>query len=163
MTALRTTMLVAVAALTIAACGQSSTPTALEADSDIMTATESFRDFGSWSAHVNALVTDQLSAEIASQYGIARSSSRAMLNVAVVRNEAVDGATGMRADVTVSATNLSGQLRNLTMREIAEESAIYYIGETAITNAETLIFTINITPEGEGTQTLRYMQQFFID
>ena len=60
-------------------------------------------------------------------------------------------------------TRISGQLRNLPMQEITEETAIYYIGETAITNGETLIFTINITPEGEGTQTLRYMQQFFAD
>lgn len=161
MTGLRITTIVA--ALTLAACDQSPVPTALEDNADIMTATESFRNFGSWSAHVNALVTAQLSPEIASQYGIARSSSRAMLNVSVISNERQNGATGMRAEVTVSAANLSGQLRNLTMRPIEEETAIYYIGETAITNGETLIFTINITPEGEGTQTLRYMQQFFVD
>ena len=81
-----------------------------------------------------------------------------MLNVSVVRN-----AAGMRADISVSATNLSGQLRNLSMREITEESAIYYIGETAVSDGETLIFTISVTPEGEASQTLRYMQQFFVD
>ncbi|MGD2166470.1 MAG: DUF4426 domain-containing protein [Gammaproteobacteria bacterium] len=161
MTGLRTTVIVAT--LTLAACGQSPAPGAPEDDSGIMTATESFRDFGTWSAHVNALVTDKLSAEVASQYGIARSTSRAMLNVSVVRNDPENGMTGMRADISVSATNLSGQLRTLTMREIVEESAIYYIGETAITNGETLIFTINITPEGESAQTLRFMQQFFAD
>ena len=158
MTGLRMTAILA--AITLAACDESSVTTPLEDTSDVMTATESSRDFGNWSAYVNALVTDQLSAEIASEYRITRSSSRAMLNVSVVSN--ASGA-GLPAEVTASATNLSGQLRNLTMQEITEETAIYYIGETAITNGETLIFTINITPEGEGTQTLRYMQQFFAD
>jgi hypothetical protein len=148
------------AALALAACGESSVTTPLEDTSDVMTATESSRDFGNWSAYVNAMVTDQLSAEIASNYGITRSSSRAMLNVSVVSNES---GAGLPAEVTASATNLSGQLRNLMMRPIEEDTAIYYIGETAITNGETLIFTINITPEGEGTQSLRYMQQFFVD
>lgn len=161
MTGLRSMMLVA--AMTLAACSETPAPAALDDNSDVMTATESFRDFGSWSAHINAIVTDKLSAQIASEYGIARSRNRAMLNVSIVRNEPVGGATGMRAQVTVSATNLSGQIRSLTMREIEEETAIYYIGETPITNAETLIFTISITPEGEGTQTVRYMQQFFVD
>ena len=148
-----------VAAISLTACGQSQAPGASNIeDSDVMTATEPFREFGDWSVHVSAMVTDQLSAEVATQYGIARSSSRAMLNVSVVRN-----AAGMRADISVSATNLSGQLRNLSMREITEESAIYYIGETAVSDGETLIFTISVTPEGEASQTLRYMQQFFVD
>ena len=162
MTPLRTAALAA--ALALAACSEPPAPDGPLADeSDIMTAAESFRDFGSWTVHINAMLTNQLTAEIASQYGIARSNNRAMLNVSVVRNQPIDGSTGMRADVAVTATNLSGQLRNLTMREIAEESAIYYIGETAVTNAETLIFSISITPEGESMQTVRFMQQFFVD
>lgn len=162
MAGLRTTAIIA--AFSLAACSQSQAPDmALDDAGDIMTAAEPYRSFGTWSVHVNAMVTEKLSAEIASQYGIARSNSRAMLNVSVVRNTPVDGSTGMRATIEVSARNLSGQVRNLTMREVVEESAIYYIGETAISNAETLIFTINIAPEGETAQSLRYMQQFFID
>lgn len=156
-------MTVIVAVLSLAACDQTSGPSEIVDTSDIMTATESFRDFGNWTVHVNALVTDQLSAEIANQYGITRSSNRAMLNVSAVRNNPTNGQIGMVADVAVSAANLSGQIRGITMREIAEGDAVYYIGETAITNAETLTFTIDITPEGESPQTLRYMQQFFID
>ena len=162
MAGLRTTAMIA--ALSLTACSQSQGPNSpLDEDGDIMTAAEPYRDFGTWSVHVNAMVTDKLSADIASQYGITRSNSRAMLNVSVVRNAPTDGSTGMRADIDVSATNLSGQVRNLTMREIAEESAIYYIGETAVSDAETLIFTITITPDGETAQMLRYMHQFFTD
>ncbi|HMB72057.1 MAG TPA: DUF4426 domain-containing protein [Gammaproteobacteria bacterium] len=162
MAGLRTTAIITAFSLT--ACGQSQAPNApLEEDGTMMTAAEPYRDFGAWSVHINAQVTNKLSAEIAAQYGIARSNTRAMLNVSVVRDEPVDGSTGMRAAIDVSARNLSGQVRNLTMREIAEGSAIYYIGETAVSNAETLVFTISVTPEGESTQTLRYMQQFFID
>lgn len=149
-----------IAAGLLAGCDQSSVPTALEDNSGILSATESFRDFGDWTVHVNALVTDQLSAEVASQYDITRSSSRAMLNVSAISNAS---GNGLNAEVAVTASNLSAQLRNLTMREITEGEAVYYIGETPITNAETLIFTINITPEGMGPQSLRYMQQFYID
>jgi len=161
MAGLRTTAILAV--LSLVACSQSQAPDLLDDGGEVMTAADPYRDFGPWSVHVSAMVTDKLSAEIASQYGIARSNSRAMLNVSLVRNTPAERSTGMRAEVSVSATNLSGQVRNLTMREIVEESAIYYIGETAITNAETLIFTIDIRPEGESAQTLRYMQQFFTD
>jgi len=149
-----------IAAGLLAGCDQSSVPSALEDGSGILSATESFRDFGDWTVHVNALVTDQLSAEVASQYDITRSSGRAMLNVSAISNAS---GNGLKAEVSVSASNLSAQLRNLTMREIAEGEAVYYIGETPITNAETLIFTINITPEGMGPQSLRYMQQFYVD
>ena len=162
MTGLRTTALIA--AISLAACSQSQAPSSsVDADGEMMTAAEGYRDFGTWSVHVNALVTDKLSAEVASRYDIVRSNNRAMLNVSVVRSSPELGTTGVRADIDVSARNLSGQVRSVTMREIAEETAVYYIGETAITNSETLIFTIDIAPEGETPQTVRYMHQFFTD
>lgn len=149
-------------AITLAACGEAPPSGGVAESDDVMTATDSSRDIGDYTIHVNAIATDQLTAEVASSYGIARSQNRALLNVNVLRRGG-GGVTPARATVSASATNLSGQLRNLTMRELDEGGSIYYIGETAITNAETLVFTIRVTPEG-GTQThtLRYMKQFFI-
>lgn len=149
----------------LAACNNSATTDVVStADPEILTATESSRDIGDYTIHFNAITTDQLTAEVAANYGIARSRNRALLNVSVVQNTPSNDVTSVRAEVTATATNLSAQLRNLSIREIADNDAVYYIAETAITNAETLVFTINVTPEGsDETETIRYMQQFFID
>lgn len=151
-------------AMTLAACSDAPQPSGPADDVDVLTATDSSRDIGDYTVHVNAIATDELSPEVASAYGIARSQNRAMLNINVLHRQAGGGVTPARATVTASATNLTGQLRNLTIREINEGEGIYYIGETVITNAETLVFTIQVTPEGSTqSHTIRYMKQFFID
>ena len=70
----------------------------------------------------------------------------------------------MTADVTVKTVNLTGQLKNVTMRKIEEQEAIYYIGETPVANQETLIFDITVRPEGvEEASDLRFKRQFYTD
>jgi hypothetical protein len=50
------------------------------------------------------------------------------------------------------------------MRQIDEQDAIYYIGEVAVANRETLIFDISIAPEGVATPSeVRFKRQFFTD
>ena len=69
---------------------------------------------------------------------------------------------GHAADVTVSASNLTGQLKSVDTREIREAQAIYYIGEVGVANRETLIFDISVKPEGETAPfTVRFRQQFY--
>jgi len=143
--------------VTIAGCQQ--TP-----DSAALPVTETSRDFGDYVVHFNALTTDQLTAEIAQRHGIVRSNNRAMLNVSILRKE--DGSIGVpvAADMSVSASNLTGQLKNVTVREIREEEAIYYLAECAVANAETLIFEIDATPETEDNPlSVRYRKQFFLN
>jgi len=68
------------------------------------------------------------------------------------------------ANVTVKTVNLTGQLKNITMRQIDEQDAIYYIGEVAVANRETLIFDISVTPEGvDLAAEVRFKRQFFTD
>jgi hypothetical protein len=126
--------------------------------------TENSRDFGDYVIHFNAIATDQLTPEIARRYGIVRSRSRAMLNVSIIKKE--DGSLGapVPGSVAAGAVNLTGQQKNLTLREIREENAVYYIGEIGIANEETLIFTIDVTPINEASRfSVRYMKQFFVD
>ena len=108
--------------------------------------TETSKDFGDYVVHFNALSTEQLSPDVARQYDIVRSGNRALLNVSIIKK--VPGALGtsVSGSVSASAVNLTGQLKNITIREIREEQAIYYIGEAMISNEETLIFTIDATP-----------------
>ena len=118
-------------------------------------------DIGAHVVHFSAQSTDQLPPEIARAYNILRSKNRAMLNVSVLRK--ADNAP-VEADVTVKTVNLTGQLKNVTMRQITEQDAIYYIGETPVANRETLIFDINVRPEGEDRATdVRFKRQFYTD
>lgn len=126
--------------------------------------TETSKDFGDYVVHFSALTTDQLTAEIAQRYGIVRSKNRAMLNVNILKKEEGTIGTPVAGEVSVFANNLTGQLKNITVREIREGEAIYYIGECSITNRETLIFTIDVTPINEASSfSVRYMKQFFED
>ena len=114
-------------------------------------ADETFRDFGTYEVHYNAVRTDSLPAEVARSYGIQRSKNRVMLNVTVLRKEADHAPRKpVDADVKVDAYNLNGQLKNVEVRRISEGEAIYYIGEVSIAGAEILVFDISVTPAGEA-------------
>ena len=118
-------------------------------------------NIGDHVVHFSAQSTDQLPPEVARAYNIVRSKNRAMLNVSVLR--AADNKP-VTADVTVKTVNLTGQLKNITMRQIEEQEAIYYIGEVAVANRETLNFDISITPDGTDTASVvRFQRQFFTD
>lgn len=118
-------------------------------------------DIGEHNVHFSAQSTDQLPPEVARAYNIVRSKNRAMLNVSVLRE---DDATPVKAEVTVKTVNLTGQLKNVTMREITEQDAIYYIGEVPVANRETLIFDITVQPEGsDSASDVRFKRQFFTD
>lgn len=118
-------------------------------------------DIGDYVVHFNALSTDQLPPEVARAYNILRSKNRAMLNVSVIRKS--DKAP-VPATVTVKTVNLTGQLKNVTMRQINEQEAVYYIGETAVANRETLVFDISVIPEGATRASeLRFKREFYTD
>jgi hypothetical protein len=118
-------------------------------------------DIGDHAVHFSAQNTDQLPPEVARAYNIVRSKNRAMLNVSVLEKGTN---TPVIADVTVKTVNLTGQLKNVTMRMIQEQEAIYYIGETPIANQETLIFDISVRPEGVAEASdVRFKRQFYTD
>ncbi len=121
-------------------------------------------DIGDFVVHFSAQSTDQLPPDIARAYNIVRSKNRAMLNVSIIRES---DNTSVAGTVTVKTVNLTGQLKNVTMRKIEEPgemAAIYYIGETAVANRETLIFDISVQPEGATTTSeVRFKRQFFTD
>jgi Domain of unknown function (DUF4426) len=87
-----------------------------------------------------------------------------MLNVSILQYDSNGTGRAVTASVTASAINLTGQLKNVAIREIREGTAVYYIGELAIIDAETLIFTVDIAPNGGGGPfTIRFQKQFFVD
>lgn len=118
-------------------------------------------DIGNHVVHFSAQLTERLPPEIAQTYNIVRSKNRAMLNVSVISEQT---GTSVPATVSVKTVNLTGQLKNINMRKIQEQEAIYYIGETQISNRETLVFDIRVLPDGESdTAELRFKRDFYTD
>ena len=151
----RNTIAVLASVAILAACGAGDDATVPEAQP----AGASFVDIGSHIIHFSAQSTDQLPTRVAQQYGSVRSKNRAMLNVSVLE---AGTNTPVTADVTVKTVNLTGQLKNVTMRKIEEQEAIYYIGETPVANQETLIFDISVMPQGAAEASdMRFKRQFY--
>jgi len=142
----------------LAACGgsgqEATVPQAQPAEA-------SYVEIGDHVVHFSAQLTNQLPLNVAQAYNIERNPNRAMLNVSVLEkgsNKAV------AADITVKTVNLTGQLKDVTMRRINEQEAIYYIGETDVRNQEVLVFDISIQPEGvDSASNLRFKRQFYTE
>ena len=151
-------------AMGLAACEPTNGVDAASTQEGVLPATESLKDFGEYVLFFNALNTDQLSPDIAREYGIVRSKSRALLNVSMHRKHANGQTEAVTGAVSASAINLNGQLRTMTLREVREEAAIYYIGELAITDGEVLIYTIDAVPINDQSRyTVRFKKQFFVE
>ncbi len=126
--------------------------------------TETSKDFGDYVVHFNALSTDQLTAEVARSYGIVRSPNRAMLTISIIKKAPGTTGSSVAGTVTASASNLTGQLKQINVREIREGDAIYYIGEVTVSNEETLTFNADIAPESSAESfAVEFRKQFFTD
>ena len=125
---------------------------------------ENSQDFGDYVVHFNALNTTHLPASVTREYAIKRSKNRGMINIAILRKTLGTTGTPLTAEISASATNLTGQKRHIKLREIREATAIYYIGVFPITHEEVLRFTVKVKPEGENeTQEVKFKQQFFTE
>ena len=144
-------------------CGQDPAPPAtIIAGTPTEPATSSSRDFGDYVLHFNAIRTDALTPEIARNYNIARSANRALVNVSMLKKTEGTPGVPVPGSVTVQAVNLNGQFKDLTVREVREGAAIYYIGDVTVANDETLVFTVDATPINETSRfSVRFQRQFF--
>jgi hypothetical protein len=123
------------------------------------------QDFGHYVVHYNAINTSMIPPQVAKGYGIQRSSSRALLNITVLKKVMDTPGTPVKASVTASGTNLTGQRREIDIREIEDtEGAIYYIGEFTVHNMETYNFTVDVRLEAEKDPlVVKFRQQFYTE
>jgi len=123
------------------------------------------QDFGEYSVHYNALNSSLITPQVAKAYGIRRSDSRALINISVLKKAGEQSTEAVKAQVTASGRNLTGQTRTVNMREIDDgDGAVYYIGELSVRNMETFDFTVLVTPEGENEPfNLKFRQQFYTE
>ena len=117
--------------------------------------------FGSLEIHYNALTTDELLPDVARAYKIERSKTRGLVTISVLKKNSVGVAVPVPAKLTVYATNLTQQLSNISMREVKEGTAIYYLGEFRVAPPDTLKFTATVEVTGEPKREMVFEQKFF--
>lgn len=122
------------------------------------------QDFGAYRVRYSALPSTQLLPDVAKSYGIVRSSARGFVNIAVQRTASGDASSPIRAAIDGKATSLGGASVALKFREIAEDGAVYYIGEFPVSAPDTYRFAISITPEPGATSfVVKFDQEFVAD
>ena len=123
---------------------------------------ERSQTFGDIEVHFNALSTTELSPDMAKAYQLERSKNRGMITVAVLKKDKAGVGHPIKATISANAVNLSSQLSDMTMREIQEGKAIYYLGDYRVSAPDTLKFKVAIKPQGENkTLNVEFQQPFF--
>jgi len=123
---------------------------------------ENSKEFGDYIIHYNAFRSDILEPEIAKAYNLTRRNNRIIINIAVQKKVMNTTGKPVAARISGHASNLTGQLKSLEFREIREDTAIYYLAESKISDGEFLKFDLKITPEGEQQAArLKFDKRFF--
>lgn len=112
---------------------------------------------GDVTVRANAIATSSLDAAIAERYGIAREPDTVLLLVGVRRGLEE---TPMAAAVTATVTDLRGQRRDVSMRELhgnapSGEPVLDYFGVVEAAPPDTLRFDIEVEWTGGRGATLR--------
>lgn len=120
------------------------------------------QEFGEYTVHYNAFNTDTLQPAMAEAYNIVRSKNRGMITVSVLKNESKGVDKPVRANITASASNLTGQFRTFKVREIDEGDTIYYVSEFHVAHEEMLDFVLQVLPEGSAKPiVVEFRQKFY--
>lgn len=118
---------------------------------------------GNTVVHYAAMSTQDLSPEMARQYGIRQGSKRAMILLNLQR-ETAGKAAPLKGTATGTARNLMGDVQTLTLRPAAADSTQDLIAEFDISHLEFLTFDIDVKPEGSTRPLkIKFQQQFFSD
>lgn len=107
-----------------------------------------FLTFDRWEIHHNAVRADFIPAEVARVHGITRSTSRGLVNIAVLQRSESNATAPSAASITLNVYNLAGQSQAVRMRPVQEPDALYYIGEFRISGIDTWRFEAEVQPEG---------------
>ena len=113
---------------------------------------------GNWDIHYSAFNSTFLTPEIAKNYGVVRSKYNAVLNISVLDNQQ----QAQRVVLQGTATNLAGQRKTLTFRQVKRGKAIYYLAQLKIANQETLRFNIDIN-QSQRSEQIEFSQKFYTD
>ncbi|MEW6133808.1 MAG: DUF4426 domain-containing protein [Pseudomonadota bacterium] len=122
---------------------------------------EQAQKFGDVEVHYNAMLSTGLLPDVAKNYNIDRSPTRGILTVSVLKKNAMGVARPIPARLTAYMVNLNNQLGDISMREVREGGAIYYLGEFRVVPPNTLKFTVTVEADGEPKREVTFNQKFY--
>jgi len=127
-----------------------------------LAATSSSKVKGDYTVYYTAFTSDTLQPSMAKAYNIKRSKNRGLLSISVVKKSLSPMGAPVKAEVKAAATNLTGQLKEIKIREVNDESSVYYLSEFPVAHEEILDFTLEVTPTGEPKPiNVKFRQQFY--
>lgn len=147
----------ALLSVVLAGCGGSTPPRAIPAAAAPQ---EAISRIGDVTIRASVLPTATLAAEVASQYGITRDDRTVMLLVGVRQGPEAQEAA-LPAQISATATNLSGQRHQIDMRELRSGDLLDYVGTVEIAMPDTLRFDLTIVREGGATSTMQFSREFY--
>lgn len=122
------------------------------------------KEFGDYSLHFNTFESAFLKPEIAKQYGLTRSKSSALLNVAITTQAKGEMPKSHPAIVSGTLTNLIGQTVQLSFQTIEEGDATYYIAPFTKTDDEILKFHIEAKVNADAEPMMvNFQRHFYVD
>jgi len=119
-----------------------------------------FMKSGDIRVYANAMVSSQLNADVARQYGITRSASRAMLHV-VVREGTPGKDKTLPATITAIAIRKNGERSSINMQLTKEGEDVYYLGELNISKNEAVNFEVITQIEKHEPMRMTFFQEFY--
>lgn len=120
---------------------------------------EQKQTLGPWDVHYLAFNATFLTPEIASNYGIQRSRYTAIVNLSVLDKQ---DQSAQQVAIEGRATNLIGQSRQLSFKQVRDGDAVYYFAPLTVRNEDQWRFQITIR-QGNEQQQLRFEQKFYVD
>ena len=119
-----------------------------------------FQKSGDIRVYANAMLSLQLNAEMARQYGITRSASRVLVHV-VVREGTPGKDKTLPATITAVAIRKNGERTDINMQLTKENQDVYYLGELTISGNEAINFEIVTLVENHKPMRMTFFQEFF--
>lgn len=125
--------------------------------------TDQERRVDGYTVRWSATVTGFLPQSVVEKHQL-KPSGRGILNVVVLdRMEGDEPPPTVRADVSVTATNLAEQLRTINMYPVTDDGRTSYIGTFDVHHGDVLDFNIRVRPpDREEPFTVNFERRFFL-
>lgn len=104
---------------------------------------------GAFSLRASTVSSETLPEVTAKAHGIERDPRRGVLNVTIMHRDK-SGETNVRADVHATARDLTGQKRDVPMKEVDANGYVSYMGTYDFVRGEVIDFLIDAKPHGAG-------------
>lgn len=117
-----------------------------------------------YEVHYIAFNSTFLQPEVAKQYDLTRSKALGVVNVSVLKVKDDGSREAVGAIVNMNAKNDIQQVQHLSMQQVIEGKAIYYIAQLQYREGEILTFDISVFPQGVSDPfMLRFSHNFYND